>query len=236
MLKTYLEREELNTIMDSATTLRDKLIIRFLYHVGCRVSELVQIKVEDIDFERGMALIPHLKSQSGKRPCPSCNKTIGTRQIFCPKCGSHVGDARETEQKRERKRLVKVDRGTLDMAKEYLSRRKRKSDRLISLTRQSIYLIVRSAAADAGFSGKQLLNPDTNQTHFISPHRLRDAHALGWLFAIRERGDDPGRLRELQQHLGHEDFSTTTQYWKLVPAGGELYEEIWGEKSERSSV
>lgn len=234
MLKTYLEDSEIDQVIEAASTLRDKLIIRLLYYVGCRVSELNSIEVEGIDYQRGMILIPHLKSAPTKKECPGCHRKIGTKQMFCPKCGADAGGASvHNEGNKHRQRLVRVDRDTLEMVREYLSRRKRVSDRLIPLSRQMIYNIVREVAGDAGFIGEILLNPETGRRHCVSPHRMRDSHALRWLRLIRERGDDPGHLKELQIQLGHKNFETTTRYWKLSPGAGGLYDELWGSSEQR---
>ncbi len=38
------------------TTLRDRLILEMLYSTGCRISELVTVNLDDIDFKRGRVL------------------------------------------------------------------------------------------------------------------------------------------------------------------------------------
>ena len=53
MTKTYLDPEEL-TLMEKVTSyLRDRILIRLLFRLGCRVSEALAISVGDIDFPRG---------------------------------------------------------------------------------------------------------------------------------------------------------------------------------------
>lgn len=39
------------------TTLRDRLILELLYSTGCRISELVTVNLDDIDFKRGRILV-----------------------------------------------------------------------------------------------------------------------------------------------------------------------------------
>ncbi len=84
MAKTYLEPKEINQIENAATYLRDKLLIRLLFHFGCRVSEALGLEVKDIDFERGTVTIQHLKSRV-KLTCPKCNARLGKSHIFGPK-------------------------------------------------------------------------------------------------------------------------------------------------------
>ena len=47
-VKTYLEIEEVNRLEDAATNLRDRLLIRLLFHLGCRISEVLGILATDI--------------------------------------------------------------------------------------------------------------------------------------------------------------------------------------------
>lgn len=45
-----LNEDELERLRDSCKSLRDKVIIEVLYSTGCRVSELTNIKISDVDF------------------------------------------------------------------------------------------------------------------------------------------------------------------------------------------
>ncbi len=48
-MKTYLESEETKLLEISATNPRDRLLIRLLSRLGCRVSEALALSVEDVD-------------------------------------------------------------------------------------------------------------------------------------------------------------------------------------------
>lgn len=50
--RTHLSEVEIETIRNSCKTLRDKAIIEVLYSTGCRVSELINIKISDLDFSK----------------------------------------------------------------------------------------------------------------------------------------------------------------------------------------
>lgn len=50
-LPRYLEEDEVELLISSAETLRDKLIITLLYTTGLRVSELVTLKKSDVDLQ-----------------------------------------------------------------------------------------------------------------------------------------------------------------------------------------
>lgn len=210
-LKTYLTPEEIKAMIDSAPTLRDKLIVLFLADTGCRVSELLRLNVAHIDFNKEMVLIPHLKAGLRKR-CPSCGKSTGRSSAFCPKCGTDISDVL-AEGTEERTRLINVGEQTLNLCREYIDRRANDSEKLIPLTRQMVYSIIRKCAAGAGLDGKTILNPETGQMHYVHPHSFRDSLAVDWL-----NMDDSGDSQKLlQSHLGHKRYETTARYFKLTP-------------------
>lgn len=90
-MKVYLELEEIALMERAATNLRDRLLIRLLFHLGCRVSEALAIRVEDIDFTRGTITIIHLKRRM-KLCCPSCGARLGMSHSYCPKCGIRINE------------------------------------------------------------------------------------------------------------------------------------------------
>jgi len=48
MVKAFLKADEVKKLEKAATNLRDRLLIRLLSHLGCRISEALGIKIEDI--------------------------------------------------------------------------------------------------------------------------------------------------------------------------------------------
>jgi len=48
-MKAYVEPEEVALMEEAATNLRDRLLIRLLFRLGCRISEVLALKVEDVD-------------------------------------------------------------------------------------------------------------------------------------------------------------------------------------------
>jgi integrase/recombinase XerD len=56
-VKTYLELEEVGMLEQAATNPRDRLLLRLLFHLGCRISEALAIKREDIDLRQSTARI-----------------------------------------------------------------------------------------------------------------------------------------------------------------------------------
>ena len=71
VMKTYLEPVDIELMERATSCLRDRLLIRVLFRLGCRVSEALALKVSDIDFERGTATIHHLKTRI-KLSCTRC--------------------------------------------------------------------------------------------------------------------------------------------------------------------
>ena len=60
-MKPYLELKEVEQMEQSAEYLRDKLLVRLLFRLGCRISEALGITVSDIDFDQSTVTIVHLK-------------------------------------------------------------------------------------------------------------------------------------------------------------------------------
>jgi len=61
-LQGYFKEGQRKKIYNSAETLRDKVLIRLLWVTGRRISEILQIKVHEIDFEL-MAVSIHIKKK-----------------------------------------------------------------------------------------------------------------------------------------------------------------------------
>jgi len=224
-VKAYLEIEETEKLENAAQYLRDKLLIRLIARLGCRISEALALEVEDIDFDAGKVTIEHLKSRI-KLICPKCGARLGKSYTFCPKCGGKVEEAVAKEQEHRRMRTLPLDRNTLEMLKDYIKQGgpvNQKGKRLIfGINRHRAWQIVRECAERAGLP--KLVNPETGRIHNVSPHRLRDAFAVHAV-KLDDSGDG---LRLLQEHLGHVSFNTTAKYRKV--AGEELrdwYEKLW---------
>ena len=89
-LKGYLEPEQVEGVIAAATNRRDALLVRIPWRTGMRVTELIGIRVSDIDFDNRAIVIKVQKIRK--------------------KDGKVV----------ERRRVAPIDQGTLDMVREYL--------------------------------------------------------------------------------------------------------------------
>ena len=176
MTQVYLDVQETERLENAATCIRDKLLIRLLARLGCRISEALGLEVKDIDFCQSMVTIKHLKFRI-KLSCPRCGARLGRSHSFCAKCGVKVKEAVAREQEHRRVRTLPLDRDTLKMLKAYIKRGRpvnQKGKTLIfDINRHRAWQIVKECAERAGLP--RLINPETGREHNVSPHRLRDA-------------------------------------------------------------
>jgi integrase/recombinase XerD len=224
-MKAYVEPGEVAQMEKAATNLRDRLLIRLLFHLGCRVSEALGLTVDDVDFARSTVIIKHLKARL-KLSCPECRQRLGRSHTFCPKCGIKIEKVQAEQQEHRRQRLLPVDGETLAILRDYVRRGGpvlRDGKMLIfGINRHRAWQIVRECAEKAGLP--KLVNPETGRLHNVSPHRLRDAFAVHAV-KLDDSGDG---LRLLQEHLGHQSFNTTAKYRKV--SGKEhrdWYRRLW---------
>ena len=199
-LKGYLELEQVERLIAIATKLRDKLLVRIPWRTGIRVSELIGIKVPDIDPENRAIVIKVLKQR--KRD----GKTV------------------------ERRRIVPVDQGTLDLVKEYLEWRKQfpyKGNLLFPITRQRVDQIYWKLGKRAGI--KEIGDPAVSKHRKLHPHHMRHSFAIHCI----KRGMT---IERLQKILGHSSPTTTSVYLQYSVADlHEDYDKVW-EEDERAEA
>jgi integrase/recombinase XerD len=222
LTKAYLEPEEVQQLEEAGEYLRDKLLIRLLFRLGCRISEVLGIAVSDIDFDQGTVTIEHLKVRL-KLSCPDCGVRVSKTAKFCPGCGKNIEETIAEEKEHRRVRSLPIDAETLGMIRDYIDRGGPVSSDgkqlLFGINRHRAWQIVRDCAEKAGLG--DLVYSESGKAHHVSPHRLRDAFAI---LAVKK--DDSGDgLRLLQEHLGHQSITTTMRYRKL---SGEEQKEWYG--------
>ena len=212
--KTYLALEDVERMAQAATCVRDRLLIRMLFWLGCRVSEAVAIRVEDVDPAQGTITIKHLKTRTTLL-CPRCSTRLSRTAIFCPGCGKEVPEPLKKEQETHRVRTIPLERETMEMLVDFI-RRDGTEGLIFKIGRIQAQLVVKDCARRVGLRG--LINPETGKIRGVSPHRLRDALAV---MAV-QRDDSTDSMRMLQELLGHQSIGTTMKYRKV--AGAELQE------------
>jgi len=208
----YLTFEHIDAIIEAAINLRDRLLMWLLSRTGCRVSEALDIAVENIDLALGIIVIKHLK-QRIKLTCPKCNVRIGQNNKFCPGCGNKISDATKIKLEQRHRRILPVDPETLSLLNEYIQRGGpvNRNGRLLlfDINRHRVWQIITECAQKANLP--RLINPDTGKIHKVGPHSFRVAFTIRWIQA----DDSPESLKALQEHLGHQSFTTTMRYRKM---------------------
>jgi len=226
--KTYLEPSEVERMEAQAICVRDRLLIRVLFWLACRISEALGIRVEDVDFGQGIVTIKHLKTRIWLS-CPDCSTRLSRKAKFCPGCGKQVPEPVRNQQESHPMRQIPIDSQTLDMLQGFISRGNavnHNGNRLIfGIGRTEAWRIVKNCALRAGIGN--LINPETGRFIGVSPHRLRDAFAT---MAIQV-DDSTDSVRLLQEHLGHANIGTTLKYRKIAGTEHrEWYERLSNQK------
>jgi len=219
-MKPYLEPNEVELMEKVAACFRDRLLIRLLFRLGCRISEALALKVEEIDFDQGTVTIEHLKARVNLC-CPKCGARLGKSHKFCPICGHSVEKAVAQEKEHRLVRTLPVDGNTLKMLADFVRRDKTKG-LIFRINRHRAWQVVKECAERVNLPN--LINPETGKVHGVSPHRLRDAFAV-YAMKFDDSGDG---LRLLQEHLGHASFNTTAKYRKISgEEHKEWYQRLW---------
>jgi len=206
----YVEPGQIEKLISACSNPRDRAFIALLARTGIRISEAVQLKTSDIDFQRGILTIVHLKEKS-RLKCPHCRESLGKRHVFCPSCGNKVDKAIREKVEQRRQRMIPVDRNTLQLIDEYLQWRRKFPYRgalVFPFSRQRGWQLVEKLGRRAGIKG-------------LHPHSLRHLLATTWV----NKGLD---VRKLQLLLGHASVSTTMEYVdrSLEELRAE-YEKLW---------
>ena len=148
-LKGYLEPEQVERLIGVCTNPRDCLLVRIPWRSGIRVSELIGIRIQDIDFDNRSIVIKVQKMRK--------------------KDGKAI----------ERRRVVPVDQGTLHMVEEYLEWRKQfpyKGDLLFPITRQRVDQIYWKLGRRAGIT--KVGDPAVSKHTKLHPHILRHSFSI----------------------------------------------------------
>ena len=148
-LKGYLEPLQVEKIIAATTNPRDALLVRIPWHTGMRVTELISLRIPDIDFEnRAIAIkVQKMRKKDGK--------TV------------------------ERRRVVPIDQATLNMIKEYLEWRKQfgyQGDLLFPITRQRVDQVYWKLGRRAGIT--EIGDPAISQHRKLHPHVLRHSFSI----------------------------------------------------------
>lgn len=222
-VKEYLEAEDTSLIEDAAQYLRDKLLIRLLRRLGCRVGEVLGLEERHIDFARRQVKIEHEKHLRSLY-CPYCAQEhernsswpktrLAKTHKYCPTCTRPVEEPITRITTVPLLRKIPIDKDTLQLVRQYIKQgginEVNGKRMLFSFTRQWAWHIVKECAERAGFF--ELENPVNERKHHVHPHSFRDAFVIN---AIKKRPTDDD-LRLIQELLGHQSYDTTMRYRKV---------------------
>jgi len=211
------QAELVKRLISTGKNPRDMAFVALLARTGVRVSEAIQIKVSDIDFQRGMLTIMHLKEKS-KLECPYCRERLGKRHFFCPACGNKVDKAVRAKIEQRRKRTIPIDHNTLGLIHEYLRWRSRfpyRGPLLFPFSRQRGWQLVEKLGRRIGIRG-------------LHPHSLRRLLSTRWV----NKGLD---VKKLQILLGHVNIATTMGYIDIsFEQLRSEYQKLWESKEDET--
>lgn len=148
-LKAYLEPDQVERVIAAAPHIRDALLVRIPWRTGIRATELLSLKVQDIDFENRAIVIKVQKERK--------------------KDGKVV----------EKRRVVPIDQVTLDLIKAYLEWAEQfpyKGDLLFPITRARLNQIFWKLAKRAGIG--KIGDPAVSKNRNFHPHHLRHSFAI----------------------------------------------------------
>jgi len=214
----YAEPGQIEKLINACSNPRDRAFIALLARTGIRISEAIELKTSDIDFERGVLTIVHLKEKS-KLKCPHCGESLGKRHVFCPSCGNKVDKAIREKVEQRRQRMIPGDHNTLRLIDEYLQWRRKfpyHGSLVFPFSRQRGWQLVEKLGRRVGIKG-------------LHPHSLRHLLATTWV----GKGLN---VKKLQVLLGHASIATTMEY---VDSNFEQlrseYEKLWESKEDETA-
>ncbi|MDP3064371.1 MAG: hypothetical protein Q8O40_14340, partial [Chloroflexota bacterium] len=88
-VKTCLDTKDVAQMEEAARSQRDRILVRLLFRLGCRVSEAVALSADDVHLEASAVTLQHLKLRVSIS-CPACGARLSRGHRSCPACGSGV--------------------------------------------------------------------------------------------------------------------------------------------------
>jgi len=135
-------------------------------------------------------------------------------------------EAEKQGKRQASKRLVTVDRDTLEMIRDYIKQYHRSRGKLFPISHMTVYRIVRRAFEAIGIDG--VLCIASGRVHPPHPHALRHSFGVHWAKTLGEK-----ELRGLQMQMGHSDIRTTMQYLSFSTEDRrQAYDRLWQKNSE----
>ena len=178
-----LDTEDIKAIINATETTRDKVIIELLAFTGCRRTELVLLRIKDINFELDMINMPTVKQE---------HKSDINREKLAYNYARRIPII-NADLKRDLKTIIAELKATRDIIP---SSRLIQSRQAKSLTQTMVNIIVANAARRAGVNSP---NPDRKNAH---PHMFRHTFVR---YALKSGMN----FKVIQELLGHSKIETT---------------------------
>jgi len=190
--ESWLTVEEYEKLLDATKSLKEEVLIRFLWNTGARATEAAKTDCSNVDIEDREVQLPTIK-----------NDDIEWRTVFLNRITAHKLDKWKNRGGRER-----YDPGKKNDAL-FVSYQ---SDRL---SRNRINSIVKERAWDAGIQKVLFEDMAGNNQHRVTAHTIRYSYCV---HRIKYNQDESGNLYGamstvvLKRLMGHKSIETTESY------------------------
>lgn len=184
----YLTFPEWQRLLDHVDDYRNKLMLRVIYHLGCRVGEFVRIQLKHIDFSRGNIDIPAANTKTGHR-----------RASHLPRGLVNEIKSWLKSEGRMTKRAARVKRPD-----EYLFRSPGKSK--VPYSENRLRQIFRRYVVAAGLDREYGMDTKGRKLHQLTVHSLRHSHIMHHIHVHRLP------LPIVQKQVGHRTLKATSVY------------------------
>jgi integrase/recombinase XerD len=208
-LEWYSRPNLIDELIAAAVTPRNKALLGILGKGGLHITELVRIKVPDVDFEKESLSVLGVR-ESIRIRCHYCGERLARKHLFCPACGNKVAEAWREKIERRSQRIVPIDPATLDSIEQYHEWRRQfsyRGDLLFPFTRQRAWQLIEQLGRRIGLKG-------------LHPESLRHLLAARWV----NKGLD---IKKLQFLLGYVNAATQPPSFSFEQLKSE-YQKLFG--------
>ncbi len=198
----YLSMDEINALLelpdDSVRGIRDRAILEILYGTGIRVTELTELRMQDVNFRIGFITCngEYGKARIIPLGAPCREALLRYLELSRPKLvESRLNSLRNASDKQEAlKKILKHEEITKIEDEEVFLFMNYHGEKL---TRQGVWKIVRRYADESGIKNR------------LTPQILRNSFAAHMI----KNGAD---LKSVQELMGYEDVTTVQIYLNIT--------------------